>query len=125
MRATVKLFFDGGCRGRESLMEAAIVARGRTTLLPDLGRGTSTDAEWLALIQALQLAQAAGWTDFVLLGDAADVIAKARGEIPSRGASADHLAAFRVLAGADPPRLRWIKRTQNLAGIALAKARRR
>ena len=118
----MKVFFDGGCRGKAGVMEVAVVAGGRTTVAPDLGHGTSSDAEWLALIQALAVARAAGWTEVVLIGDAADVIAKARGELKCRGAEAAHLAAFRGLVGdAPPPRIRWIKRTQNLAGIALAR----
>lgn len=121
MSTRVKVFFDGGCRSREGLMEAAVVAAGHTTILPDLGSGTSADAEWLALIHALRIARSAGWQDVVLIGDSVDVIAKARGELRCRGTSAAHLATFRQLAGAAPVRLRWIRRTQNLAGIALAR----
>lgn len=124
MPGPVKIFFDGGCRTRAGLMEVAVVAGGRTTILPDLGPGTSNDAEWLALIHALTVAQAAGWDDVVLIGDSADVIAKARGDVKSLGTSAAHLATFRQLAAATRVRLRWVKRTQNLAGIALAGRRR-
>ena len=121
----MKIFFDGGCRTDAGLLEIAVVAAGRTTIVRDAGQGTSSDAEWLALIHALGVAQAAGWTDFVLIGDAADVIAKARGEARCRGSAERHLAAFqRQLAGAPPPRIRQVKRTQNLAGIALEKSRR-
>lgn len=72
----VKVFFDGGCRGDPACMEIAVVARGRTTILRDLGPGTSTDAEWLALIHSLMIAQSLDLSDFVLVGDSADVIAK-------------------------------------------------
>ena len=122
----MKVFFDGGCRSAAGVMEVAVVAAGRTTILRDLGTGTSIEAEWLALIHAVTVAQGAGWTDYVLIGDAADVIAKAKGEVKSRGSSVAHRAAFdRLTAGARPPRIRYIRRAQNLAGIALAKGRRR
>lgn len=124
-RRGVKVFFDGGCRGNPPAMEIAVVAAGRTTILRDLGPGTSTDAEWLALIHALTLARALDLPDMVLLGDSADVVAKANGRVPCRGDAARHLERFRALAAAGtPPRVRHVKRAQNLAGIALARLRR-
>ncbi len=113
----IKIFFDGGCRPNPGAMEVAVVAGGRTTILRDLGHGTSMDAEWLALIEAIKVAVTLD-TDAVLLGDAINIIAQANGTAKPRGA-AQHLATFRALAGTTPPRIRYIKRTQNLAGIAL------
>jgi ribonuclease HI len=82
------------------------------------------DAEWLALIAALRLAQELGLKNFVLLGDAAAVVAQANGAVPARGGAADHLSTFHALVGEGPmPSVRHIKRTQNLAGIALARGR--
>ena len=117
----VKIFFDGGCRPNPGAMEIAVVAGGKTILARDLGHGTSEDAEWLALIHALTIARSLGRPDFVLLGDAANVIAKANGTFPCREAGRGHLERFRSLAGPAYPRVRHIKRTQNLAGIALAR----
>jgi len=120
MRSRVKVFFDGGCRPNPGAMEIAVVVGGQAHILRDLGHGTSMDAEWLALIHALRLAQALGIADIVLLGDAAAVIGQANGMVRCR--SAAHLQAFRALAGAGPPpRIRYVKRSQNLAGIALAR----
>jgi ribonuclease HI len=103
-------------------MELAVVAAGRTTIVRDLGAGTSMDAEWLALIHALTLARSLGTPDFVLIGDCADVVAKANGAIRCRDAEARHLERFRALASAGtPPRIRHVKRSHNLAGIALAR----
>ena len=101
-------------------MEAAVVVRGVAHLSGDLGIGTSSDAEWLALIMALELAQSHGVTGAVLIGDSADVIRKANQAL--RGSEAHgHARAFAALAAQGPPvRIRWIRRTQNLAGIALA-----
>lgn len=118
----MKVFFDGGRRGRAGAMEAAVVVRGRTTILPDLGAGTSGDAEWLALIHALAIARSLGLADIVLLGDSADVVAKANGRVPCRGDALRHLQRFRALAAdGAPPRVRRVGRSQNLAGIALAR----
>lgn len=120
----IKIYFDGGCRPNPGRMEIAVVTGGVAAIDRDAGTGSSLDAEWLALIAALRLAQARELTDFVLLGDAAGVVAQANGTVPARGSAAGHLATFRALAGDTPAtRVRHIKRTQNLAGIALARGR--
>ena len=117
-----KIYFDGGCRPNPGPMEIAVVIGGVETIDRDVGEGGSLDAEWLALIAALRLARARGLEDFVLLGDAAAVVAQATGRVRARGAAAAHLAVFRALVGDGPaPRVRHIGRAQNLAGIALAK----
>lgn len=117
-----KIYFDGGCRPNPGVMEIAVVAGGVVQIERDVGTGSSMDAEWLALIAALRLARARGLDDFVLLGDAAAVVAQANGAAGARGSAAAHLAAYRALAGTGPPpRVRHIGRHQNLAGIALAR----
>ncbi len=118
----IKIYFDGGCRPNPGTMETAVVVGGVADIDRDAGTGSSMDAEWLALIAALRLAQARGLADFVLLGDAAAVVAQANGAVAARGGAAAHLAALRALVGdGPPPRVCHIKRTQNLAGIALAR----
>lgn len=118
----MKIFFDGGCRPNPGAMEVAAVAQGETHILRDIGHGTSGDAEWLALIHALKIAQSLGTTDFVLLGDSASVVAQASGKAKCRGAALVHRAAFLALMpDGTPPRVRHIKRSHNLAGIALAR----
>ncbi len=103
-------------------MEIAVVAAGQAHIPPDVGQGTSADAEWLALIHALRIARSLGGAEFVLIGDAAAVIGPANGTVKCRGAAAGHLRAFRALSSAtDQPRVRYVKRSHNLAGIALAK----
>lgn len=106
-------------------MEIALVAGGRTTIRQDLGHGTRADAEWLALIEALRLARSLNLADPILIGDAADVIGQAKGALKARGGAARHLETFRALAADNPPRIRHVKRTQNLAGIALARLHER
>ena len=117
-----KIFFDGGCRPNPGVIEIAVVAGGVAHILRDHGHGSCMDAEWLALIYAAQIARTLG--DCVLLGDAAAVIDQANGTVRCRGANMAHRDAFRTVAGGTRPRIRYIKRTQNLAGIALAKVRR-
>jgi ribonuclease HI len=123
----LKIYFDGGCRPNPGRIEVALVARGMTYLFDDLGEGTSQDAEWLALIKAIEVARELGQTKFDLIGDAESVVGQANGTGKCRGASQQaHLAKFAALAAATPPnRIRWIARTQNLAGIVLAKRRGR
>ena len=60
--------------------------------------------------------------DFVLIGYSADVFAKANGVVRCRGEDLPYLDRFHTLAGSGtPPRIRQIKRAQNLAGIALTR----
>ena len=118
----LKVYFDGGCRPNPGPIEVAAVVRGQTYIRSDLGPGSNGDAEWLALIHALEVAQATGAATFELLGDSRNIIAQATGTAPARTANDKaHLARFGALAaGNAPARIRWIKRAQNLAGIALA-----
>lgn len=115
----MKLFFDGSSRPAPHGMATAVVVGGRTYLCRALGIGTSMDAEWLALLHAVRLAHDLGVADAVLLGDAAAVIAQAKGEVRCPPACRDHLATFRMLPRTGHVRLRYIRRNQNLAGIAL------
>lgn len=117
----IKVFFDGGCRPNPGLMEAAVVVRGAAHLFSELGYGSSADAEWLALLGALELSQSLGLGNAELIGDALDVIRQANAALRSGQAASSHAAALLGLAAKGPPgRIRWIKREQNLAGIALA-----
>jgi ribonuclease HI len=118
----LKVFFDGGCRPNPGPIEIAVVAGGQVRIDRDLGTGTNTDAEWLALISALRIVRALGSMNFVLLGDAMHVIGPATGAVPCRGDARVHLDTFLALVGAEgAPPIRYVRRTQNLAGIALAK----
>jgi ribonuclease HI len=120
-RTRVKLFFDGGCRPNPGRIEAAVVLRGQVQYFGDLGTGNNRDAEWLALIAALGVAQAAGLPAFDLLGDAREVVLAAQAALRSGEAACPHGVAFLALAAmARPGQVRWVKRQQNLAGIALA-----
>ncbi|MEP7222207.1 MAG: reverse transcriptase-like protein [Novosphingobium sp.] len=125
-RPRVKVYFDGGARPNPGRMEAAVVLRGAVHLFDNLGEGTNTQAEWLALIHALRVAQAAGLSDFDLIGDSATVIDQANDKIKCRSAElAVYLGQFTDLSvKGGPTRICRIPRAQNLAGIALETRRR-
>lgn len=117
--ALTKVYFDGGSRPNPGPIHVAAVLRGSVHLRPDFGEGSSGDAEWLSLLHALEVALAAGETDVILLGDSASVIDQAKGsarprvELPLQTRFANLAGRFETL------RFRLIKRSQNLAGIAL------
>lgn len=91
----------------------------------NLGSGSSGDAEWLALLFALEVARDAGARDALLLGDSASVIDQANG-VARRHATAELQTQFLALVECfDRLRFRRIKRNQNLAGIALEQVHRR
>lgn len=115
----MKIFFDGGLR--PGGMEYAVVLGGHARIVRDLGPGTSMTAEWLALIAATQAAHEAGLADALLLGDAAAVVAQATGKVRVPPAHVAHFADWSTLPRPPRFRVRHIKRTQNLAGIALAR----
>ena len=68
MKRRLKVFFDGGCRPNPGPMEAAVVIRGVSYFFDDLGTGSSTEAEWLALIRAIELARDLGLEDVEFVG---------------------------------------------------------
>lgn len=122
MPPRVKVYFDGGCRPDPIGMETAVVARGRAYFQRDLGPGTSMDAEWLALIHAVQIARALGLATPLFLGDALAVVGQANGMVKCKGASIGHFLTLKTLTTSSAPlHIRHVKRTQNLAGIALAR----
>ena len=125
MSKRLKIFFDGGCQPNPGRMEVAVVARGVTYYFADLGHGTNNDAEWLALIAALRVAQRLGASQVILVGDSAVAINQANRVSKCRNAALQaHLAQFEAIGGTRPIQIRKIARTQNLAGVALAQKRR-
>jgi ribonuclease HI len=122
----MKLFFDGGCSPNPGRMEVAVVARG-TLWWEQAGDGTSELAEWLALLRALAVAKASGAEQVELRGDSLSVINQANGCTPCRRPELARCrsAYLEAAAGFARVRLRHVKRSQNLAGIALAGRRQR
>lgn len=121
----MKIFFDGGCRPNPGEMEIAVVAGGRLYHRAGLGRGSSHQAEWLALLHALEVARMLGERSMTVLGDSAAVINQVNGSSRrERPQVSSLLARFRAEAlFFETLRVRHVRRTQNLAGIALAKVR--
>ncbi|WP_267386108.1 reverse transcriptase-like protein [Sphingomonas sp. GC_Shp_3] len=119
----MKIFFDGGCRPNPGRIELAVVARGVAYVDRDAGYGSSHDAEWLALLRAVAHFRALGVRDAVLLGDSAAIVAQANAALAGRAAPG-HASDFAAAVAGLRLRVRHIKRTQNLAGIALARLHR-
>jgi ribonuclease HI len=121
----VKVFFDGGWRPTSG-METAVVVRGRDYVQQGLGPGSAMDAEWLALLHAAELAAGLALHDAVLLGDSLAVVGQANGIVRCPG---DHIHYRRALAAlqrhSGTLRIRHVKRSQNLAGVALARLHER
>lgn len=125
MPERVKIYFDGGCRPAPAGMETAVVVGGQSYFRRDLGPGNAMDAEWRALIHAVEIARELGITDPLFLGDALAVIQQANGTVKCRGVNADHLQRLIAVQGSCAPlAIRHVKRTQNLAGIALTRLHR-
>jgi len=117
----VKVFFDGGCR--PGGMEYAVVVGGQAHVERDLGLGSAMEAEWLALIAATRLAVECGVSDAILLGDALAVISQANGKVRVPPLCRPYFEHWSALPRPARLRLRYVKRTQNLAGIALERLR--
>lgn len=123
--ATLKLWFDGGCRPNPGRMETMVVARGVAHHDAGAGQGDNNEAEWCALLAALRVARSLDADDIVLLGDSALVIAQAAGRQKCRTPRLrERLADYqRLAAGFARVRLRHVARSHNLAGIALDRLR--
>ena len=124
MPPRVKIYFDGGCRPVPMGMETAVVVRGRSYIQRDLGPGTSLDAEWLALISATEIAARLGIANPLFLGDSLAVVQQANGVVKCKGLAVEHRLRITALCpSAALFHIRHVKRSQNLAGIALAAIR--
>ncbi|MEA1071854.1 reverse transcriptase-like protein [Sphingomonas sp. LY160] len=115
-----KVYFDGGFRGGE--MEIAVVVGGEAFVVRNLGNGDRLKAEWLALLYGISVARFLRLDDIILLGDALDVVDQAGGRAPVTSSCKEQAGALEALREGHLPPIRHIKRTQNLAGIALASA---
>ena len=119
----MKIYFDGGCKPNPGRIVTAVVAGGRVWHRADHGSGDNNDAEWIALLEALTIARDLSLSDVTLLGDSATVFDHANEASRRRTPRFDeYLVKFRALSsGLERLRIRRIARTQNLAGIALAR----
>ncbi|MBB4612353.1 reverse transcriptase-like protein [Novosphingobium taihuense] len=94
--------------------------RGTPHFFDDLGAGSNTAAEWQALLCGMTLARDLGLQGFDLLGDSLEAVREASAALSTGSAISPRREALLALAAqCRPRRIRWIKREQNLAGIAL------
>jgi ribonuclease HI len=100
-----------------------VVNRGQAHFRDDLGSGDNNQAEWLALLFAVELAAAQQASDVLFVGDSYLIVQQASGAWPCRSVQLQpFLATFRQAATVFPRvRLRHVPRSKNLAGIALAR----
>jgi ribonuclease HI len=125
MPGRVKLFFDGGWRPATG-METAVVVLGRDYVRQGLGPGSAMEAEWLALLHAVEIARELGLAEPAFLGDSLAVVGQASGTVRCRSDHAYHVQALAALQSPSGMlRIRHVKRSQNLAGIALARLHER
>lgn len=126
MPRPTKIYFDGGARPNPGAIETAVVLRGQVHRRAGPAPGSSSQAEWRALLYALEIARDAGESEIILLGDSRFVVDQANGVTKCRDPElALCLATFRDQAASfSSLRVRHIKRSQNLAGIALDRRRR-
>jgi len=118
----MKIFFDGGCRPNPGLIDVAAVVGGTEHVRLGIATGDNNEAEWRALLYALDLAIEAGAAEATFLGDSVLIIEQARGRWPCRSAHLQPFhSAFHARSQAVPRlRLRHVPRSRNLAGIVLA-----
>ncbi|WP_016746203.1 reverse transcriptase-like protein [Rhizorhabdus wittichii] len=122
MNKPTPIYFDGGCRPNPGPIETATVIRGVADIRRGPGSGDNEDAEWTALLHALERAAAEGLSDILLLGDSLSVIRQASGRQTVRRPWLDRFRE--ATRGFDRVRLRHVGRKRNLAGIALEKMHR-
>jgi ribonuclease HI len=120
----VKVFFDGGWRPATG-METAVVVRGREYVRQGLGPGSSMEAEWLALLHAVEVARELELDNPVFLGDSLAIIGKATRMARSTDRQPHPASLERLPPISGKLHARHVKRSQNLAGIALAKLHER
>ncbi len=118
-----RIFFDGGARPNPGRIDVAAVLRGVAHVRHDLGHGTNNDAEWLALIHAVEVALSLALNDVEFVGDSLLVVNQASGAWKCRGPELQaHLRTYQELvAGIPRARVRHVRRSKNLAGIVLAR----
>jgi ribonuclease HI len=119
----LKIYFDGGCRPNPGAIEIAVVVRGILYHKANVANGSNNDAEWRALLYACEVAKSLDVRDAIFIGDAALVVNQASGTAKCRSANLQcYMDQFARFGGDfDRVRIRHIGRSQNLAGIALAK----
>lgn len=116
-----RIWFDGSARPNPGVVTTAVVARGEVHVRAEPLPGDNNDAEWRALLHAVEVARGLGLANVTFQGDSALVAGQASGKAPCRDERfRTYLATYRAaVEGLGKVRVRQIGRAQNLAGIAL------
>ncbi|MBI3283431.1 MAG: reverse transcriptase-like protein [Burkholderiales bacterium] len=124
-------WFDGSARPNPGACRIACVLRGpdgeHFTHAENTGHGSSSDAEYCALIAALELALAQCAQDLIVYGDSRVVIDDVQANVQANKSGAAVLSAHRrraraLLAQFEQIRLRWIPRHKNAEADALTQS---
>lgn len=124
----LKIYFDGGCRPNPGRAEGAVVVveEGLEPIVHHyaFGDGTSSRAEWEALLMATAVAleHPRGRKGVEFIGDSKNTVKQAREEWKCHDETlATMRSAFRVLSRGLTHTITWVRRGENLAGHYLEK----
>jgi ribonuclease HI len=81
MTESLKIYFDGGCKPNPGIREVAVVVCSKRPECHHerLNYGTNNEAEWLALLWAIEIAQTHDARNITFIGDSKLVINQALG----------------------------------------------
>lgn len=117
---TMKIYFDGGCKPNPGKMEIAVVIDGAPPLSfhERLAHGTNNEAEWIALLWAMEIALAYQHKKTTFVGDSNLVVNQALGLWRVKHAPLlPYLAEFQLLREKfSRVQLEFVRREHNLAG---------
>jgi ribonuclease HI len=115
--------FDGGCKPNPGIMEVAVVIPGAPPVRHHqrLGQGTNNEAEWIALLWAMEIARDRSDTRPGFYGDSQLIVNQANGVWKVHK---EHLKPYvaefhRLRQNFQVITIHYVPRAQNLAGIFL------
>jgi ribonuclease HI len=115
----MKIYFDGGCKPNPGKMEIAVVSEcGSVRFHQRIHDGTNNEAEWIAFLAAVELADHYKDQDITILGDSNLVIQQALGKWKVNAPELKTYKACFDQVKARLPRLTLlhVRRNDNLAG---------
>ena len=123
----IEIHIDGACKDNhiKNVTRRAsiciIVQQDGIVIVNDIGNKTNNQAEWEALVEALKLAQKNNWNNIKIFSDSKLVVEQFnnRWRVKKQELMSYYFTAKTLEGLIDTVDLRWISRSQNLAGIEL------
>ena len=120
----MRFYIDGGVRGHQTPGKRRgliAVVYDRKRVVEAVGGVTNNQAEYLALIRALELARREGDTAVEILSDSELLVRQMRGEYAVRSPNVAPLykKAKELVCGFKHFTIQWVPRGENLAGKVL------